>query len=32
MSKFGGDDDAFLYYAQESIKKGWNRDLLLKML
>ena len=26
------DDDATLYYAEETIKKGWNRDLLLNAI
>lgn len=26
------DDDATLYYAQETIAKGWNRDLLLNAI
>lgn len=28
MQKFGDDDDPVLYYAQETIAKGWSRDLL----
>ena len=28
MRKFGEDDNAILYYAQEIISKGWNRELL----
>jgi len=28
MQKFGNDDEAILYYAQETIAKGWSRDLL----
>ena len=28
MRKFGEDDNAILYYAQETLSKGWNRDLL----
>ena len=28
MRKFGDDDKAILYYAQETITKGWNRELL----
>lgn len=28
MRKFGDDDKAILYYAQETISKGWSRDLL----
>ncbi len=28
MRKFGNDDNAILYYAQEIISKGWNRELL----
>ena len=28
MRKFGEDDDTILYYAQEIISKGWNRELL----
>ena len=28
MRKFGDDDKAMLYYAQEIISKGWNRELL----
>ena len=26
------DDDSTLYYAEESVKKGWNRDLLLNAI
>lgn len=26
------NDSATLYYAQETIKKGWNRDLLLNAI
>ena len=26
------DDEATLYYAQETIEKGWNRDLLLNAI
>lgn len=26
--KFGEDDNAILYYAQETTSKGWNRELL----
>lgn len=28
MQKFGNDDDAILYYAQEVVSKGWSRKLL----
>lgn len=28
----GLDDDATLYYAVETVKKGWNRDLLLNAI
>ncbi len=28
MRKFGDDDNAILYYAQEIGSKGWNRELL----
>ena len=28
MQKLGNDDDAILYYANQVIAKGWNRDLL----
>lgn len=28
MQKFGDDDEAILYYAQETTAKGWSRDLL----
>lgn len=28
MQKFGNDDEAILYYAQETTTKGWSRDLL----
>ena len=28
MRKFGEDDNAISYYAQETLSKGWNRDLL----
>jgi len=28
MQKFGNDDEAILYYAQETIAIGWSRDLL----
>lgn len=28
MRKFGEDDGTILYYAQEIISKGWNRELL----
>ena len=28
MQKFGNDDEAILYYAKETIAKGWSRDLL----
>lgn len=28
MRKFGNDDEAILYYAQETTAKGWSRDLL----
>lgn len=27
-----GNDDAMLFYAQETIAKGWNRDLLLNAI
>ncbi len=32
MQKFGSDDDAILYYAQEIIAKGWSRDLLISAI
>ena len=32
MSKLGDNDEAILYYAQETMRKGWNRDLLLNAL
>lgn len=32
MSKFDKDDDAILYYATETVAKGWNRDLLLNAI
>lgn len=32
MQKVGADDSAMLYYAQETIAKGWNRDLLLNAI
>jgi predicted nuclease of restriction endonuclease-like (RecB) superfamily len=32
MSKLGDNDEAILYYAQETVRKGWNRDLLLNAL
>lgn len=28
MRKFGEDDNAISYYAQETLSKGWNRELL----
>lgn len=28
MRKFGNDDNAILYYAQEVVSKGWSRELL----
>jgi len=28
IQKFGNDDEAILYYAQETTAKGWSRDLL----
>ena len=28
MQKFGNDDEAIFYYAQETTSKGWSRDLL----
>ena len=28
----GLDDNATLYYAQETVAKGWNRDLLLNAI
>lgn len=28
MQKFGDDNEAILYYAQETTAKGWSRDLL----
>ena len=27
-----GNDDAMLFYAQETVAKGWNRDLLLNAI
>ena len=32
MRKFEDEDDVIMYYAQESISKGWNRDLLLNAI
>ena len=32
MSKFGDNDEAIMYYAQETVRKGWNRDLLLNAI
>ena len=32
MRKFGEDDKAILYYAQETISKGWNRELLFSAI
>lgn len=32
MQKVGDDDSAMLYYAQETIAKGWSRDLLLNAI
>ena len=32
MSKFGDDDNAILYCAQETVRKGWKRDLLLNAI
>lgn len=32
MSKFKNDDKAIFYYAEEIVKKGWNRDLLVNAL
>lgn len=32
MSKFEKDDAAVLYYANETVRKGWNRDLLLNAI
>lgn len=29
MQKVGDNDSEMLYYAQETVAKGWNRDLLL---
>ena len=26
------DDEGILYYAEETVKKGWNRDLLLNAI
>lgn len=28
----GLNDEATLYYAQETVTKGWNRDLLLNAI
>lgn len=32
IQKFNNDDDAILYYAKETLAKGWNRDLLLNAI
>lgn len=32
MQKFDADDNAILYYATETVNKGWNRDLLLNAI
>lgn len=32
MQKLEGNDAAIIYYAQEAIQKGWNRDLLLNAI
>lgn len=32
MSKFENDDSAILYYATETVRKGWTRDLLLNAI
>ena len=32
MQKFKEDDAAILYYARESVLKGWDRDLLLNAI
>ncbi len=32
MQKFGNDDEAILYYAQETAEKGWSRDLLVNAI
>lgn len=32
MQKIGDNDAEMLYYAQETIAKGWNRDLLLNAI
>lgn len=32
MSKFDKDDSAILYYATETVAKGWSRDLLLNAI
>ena len=32
MQKFDNDDNAILYYANETVVKGWNRDLLLNAI
>ncbi|MDO4511405.1 MAG: PDDEXK nuclease domain-containing protein [Bacteroidales bacterium] len=32
MQKVGNDDHAMLYYASETAKKGWTRDLLLNAI
>lgn len=32
MSKFERDDAAVMYYANETVRKGWNRDLLLNAI
>lgn len=32
MQKFDNDNSAILYYANEAVAKGWNRDLLLNAI
>ena len=32
MREYKDDDQAVIYYAQETIRKGWNRDLLLNAI
>lgn len=32
ISKLGDDDDAILYYAEQTVVKGWNRELMVSAL
>lgn len=32
LRKVGNDDAAMLFYAQETVTKAWNRDLLLNAI